>query len=88
MIDATGTLVLLGLKQKEKAAPDEAVKALAKPATESIVGKPFPNSHGFPETSTHFGGNLYFEEGETWPTFGDEKRPSDFVCQINLNDRP
>lgn len=76
------------LKKKEKAAIDAAVRAAARPATELVVEETFPHGFEFDPVSTHFGGAPYAEEGEVWPTRGKEKRPFDFVCQINLRDCP
>lgn len=75
-------------KTEAKLALDAAVRAAAKPATELIVGESLPESHTFPPTSTHFGGNPYFEPGDEWPTLIESGRPYDFVCQVNLNDCP
>jgi hypothetical protein len=72
---------------KEKAELDAAVGALARPATALVVTGALPADHVFAATETHFGGNPYFEAGESWPTL-DGGRPYDFVCQVNLRDCP
>src|SRR5262245_35977157 len=74
-------------KTDEKAALDQAVRDAARPATQLIV-EGVDDGHAFAPTESHFGGTPYAEAGETWPTRGDEKRPYDFVCQINLRDCP
>ncbi|MBI3828502.1 MAG: DUF1963 domain-containing protein [Planctomycetes bacterium] len=79
---------MLWFKKKEKAELDAAVRAVGKYATALIVESSVPENHVFPVTATHFGGNPYFEEKDAWPTLGEEKRPFDFVCQINLRDCP
>ena len=79
---------MLWFKRKEKAELDLAVRGVGKSATALRIGEKLPSDHVFGATETHFGGNPYFESGEIWPTFGDEKRPYDFVCQINLNECP
>lgn len=71
----------------EKAALDRAVRDAAKPATRLIV-EGVDDSHTFAATESHFGGSPYAEAGDDWPTRGDELRPYDFVCQINLRDCP
>jgi len=76
------------LRNKNKIALEEAVRAAGKPATALIVEEAIPEGHVFPPTATHFGGNPYFELGDTWPTLGDDERPYDFLCQVNLNDCP
>jgi|KBSMisStandDraft_5_1062788.scaffolds.fasta_scaffold122334_2 hypothetical protein len=72
---------------REKAELDAAVAALAKPATALVVTGAMPPDHVFAPTETHFGGNPYFEAGESWPML-DGARPYDFVCQVNLRDCP
>ena len=74
-------------KTEEKSALDQAVRASARPATRLLV-RAVDDSHVFAPTESHFGGNPYAEVGESWPTRGEEKRPYDFVCQINLRDCP
>lgn len=75
-------------KKKERQALDDALMAVAKMATRLIVDRQMAGCHEFPPTSSHFGGNPYFERGEAWPTYPDRDRPHDFVCQVNLNDCP
>ena len=75
------------LKSEEQAALDAAVRAAGKRATGLIAGQTMPGDHVFPATSSHFGGNPYFEAGEDWP-IGPDRHPYDFICQINLNDCP
>jgi hypothetical protein len=73
----------------ERAALDAAVRAVGKRATALVVESSVADSHVFPATATHFGGNPYFEAGESWPIV--DGRPYDFVCQVNLEecaDRP
>jgi len=72
--------------KKDKVALDTAVRAAGKAATEIIVESAVPEGHLFAATATHFGGNPYFETGDTWPTLAEDKRPYDFVCQVNLKD--
>jgi hypothetical protein len=79
---------MLWFKSIEKAALDEAVRAAGKPATALIVDRRMPADFVFPPTATHFGGNPYFEAGESWPIFEKNGSPYDFICQINLNDCP
>jgi uncharacterized protein YwqG len=74
-------------KTDEKAALDKAVRDAARPATRLLV-EGVDDGHVFAPTESHFGGSPYAEAGESWPTRGDEKRPYDFVCQINLHDCP
>ena len=73
-------------KRKEKEALDAAVRAAARPATALKVNRRAPEGFVFPPTSTHFGGDPYAEAGESWPMYGDGKKPYDFVCQVNLSD--
>jgi hypothetical protein len=75
-------------KSKEKAALDEALRAASKPATGLVVADRMPAGHVFSPTATHFGGNPYFEPGDSWPVHPDNRRPYDFVCQVNLRDCP
>lgn len=79
---------MLWFRKKEKTALDAAVRSAGKPATELIVEEAVPQGHVFPATATHFGGNPYFEQGDTWPTVAEDGRPFDFVCQVNLQDCP
>lgn len=79
---------MLWFKTKEKAELDAAVRAAGKPATALVVEDSVSADHMFPATATHFGGNPYFERGDSWPILGPEKRPYDFVCQINLKECP
>lgn len=74
-------------KTAEKAALDEAVRQAARPATRVIV-EGVEQGHSFASTESHFGGTPYAQAGEPWPTRGDEMRPYDFVCQIDLRDCP
>lgn len=74
-------------KTTERAALDKAVRDAACPSTRLIV-EGVEDGHTFAPTETHFGGAPYAEAGESWPTRGDEKRPYDFVCQVNLRDCP
>jgi hypothetical protein len=74
--------------KKDETALDTVVRAAGKPATSLIIEKVVTEGHLFPAISTHFGGNPYFEMGETWPTLGDDERPYDFVCQVYLRDCP
>jgi uncharacterized protein YwqG len=79
---------MLWFKAKEKAALDAAVRAAGKPATQLILDRQLPADFVFPPTATHFGGNPYFESGESWPICEKNGTPYDFVCQVNLNDCP
>lgn len=79
---------MLWFDKKNKAALDAAVQAAGKTATALVVERAAPKDHVFPATATHFGGNPYFEIGESWPTVTDDGRPYDFVCQVNLIDCP
>ena len=62
--------------------------AAGKGATALVVENGLPQGHVFPATATHFGGNPYFETGDTWPVLAKDGRPYDFVCQVNLSDCP
>jgi hypothetical protein len=75
-------------KKEEKTALDAAVQAAGRAATALVVEEAAPEGHVFPATATHFGGNPYFEAGDTWPTLAEDGRPYDFVCQVNLKDCP
>lgn len=74
-------------KRGAKAALDEAIRATGKNSTELTV-RAAPHDHVFPITSTHFGGDPYFEENDRWPISPKDSRPYDFLCQVNLNDCP
>lgn len=76
------------LRKKDQIALDAAVCAAGRAATALVVDEAVPQEHLFPATSTHFGGNPYFEMGDSWPTHPEDKRPYDFVCQVNLNECP
>jgi Domain of unknown function (DUF1963) len=73
-------------KKQEKADLDRAVAAAAVPATGLLVETATEDDLPFPTISSHFGGDPYAESGETWPTWGDEGRPYDFICQIDLRE--
>jgi uncharacterized protein YwqG len=79
---------VLWFKSKEKAALDAAIRAAAKPSTSLIVDRQMPADFVFPPTSTHFGGNPYFESGDSRPICEKNGSPYDFVCQVNLHDCP
>lgn len=61
---------------------DEAVRSVAKPATQ-FKGIPLRPGEPLSVTDTRFGGTPYAEAGDVWPTLG--KRPYDFVAQLNLH---
>lgn len=75
-------------RKAKKAALDRVVAQTALPATRLVVGERVGRDHAFAPLETHFGGTPYFEEGESWPTWGKEGRPYDFLCQVNLSDCP
>jgi hypothetical protein len=75
-------------RRKEKQALDDALVAAAKMGTALIVDRHLLEGHLFAPTTSHFGGNPYFEHGEAWPTYPDRERPYDFVCQVNLDECP
>jgi hypothetical protein len=79
---------MLWFKAKEKAALDAAVRAAGKPATALILDRQMPTDFVFPPAATHFGGNPYFETGDSWPICEKNGIPYDFICQVNLNDCP
>ena len=73
----------------KKDALDRAVAQTALPASRiDILDEPVLHEEEIPATASHFGGRPYFAEGESWPLWGDRKRPYDFVCQIHLRDCP
>ncbi len=85
---APQVVAMFWFKKQEKIALDAAVRAAGKPATALVVERAVLREHVFPPTATHFGGNPYFEMGDTWPTLAEDERPYDFVCQVNFKDCP